>query len=265
MIANVVISFHDRRLTTSSDPWIGLANWSQLLKDGALGGAFTLTLVYTVVTVTVSVLLGLSLALFFIDRPMLRRIVGTLVILPLATSLVVASVSWKLLFDFYGAFNEVLGWLGIGAVSWLDVPFTGKVVIIVVGIWAQTGFALLLYQAGLSRVPSTTLDAARLFAVWRGLTWKVRLIVPLLARSTIVVVVVSTIVALQSFDQIYALTQGGPAGATTNLSYLSYELSFNFFNLGEGAAASTLLVALVVLVVGLQFLLLRRHRSEGAS
>jgi ABC-type sugar transport system permease subunit len=80
-----------------------------------------------------------------------------------------------------------------------------------------------------------------------------------------VVVVVASIVALRSFDQVYALTQGGPAGATTTLSYLSYQLSFTYFNLGEGAAASTLLVALVLTVVGLQFLALRRLGKAQAS
>jgi multiple sugar transport system permease protein len=265
MVANVLISFHDRRLTTTASPWVGWRNWERLFADGTLGDAVVLTVIYSVVTVVVSVALGLALALYLLDRPMMRRIVATLVVLPLATSLVIASVGWKLVFAETGVLNEALGWIGIAGPNWLNEPTPAKAVIIVVGIWSQAGFALLLYQAGLASIPSSTIDAARLYAVWRGFAWKWRLIVPLLSRTTVVVVVVATTIALRSFDQVYALTKGGPAGATRTLSYLVYQDSFVFFNLGRGAAAATLLVLMVLLAVGVQFLLLKRMRGVDTA
>lgn len=264
MVANVLISFHDRRLTTTASPWVGWRNWERLFADGTLGDAVVLTVIYSFATVVVSVALGLALALYLMDRPAMRRIVATLVVLPLATSLVIASVGWKLVFAESGVLNEALAWIGVQGPNWLNSPTPAKIVIIVVGIWAQTGFALLLYQAGLASVPSSTIDAARLYAVWRGFAWKWRLIVPLLSRTTVVVVVVATTIALRSFDQVYALTKGGPAGATRTLSYLAYQDSFVFFNLGRGAAAATLLVLMVLLAVGVQFLLLGRMRKVEA-
>lgn len=265
MLDDVFISLHDRRLTSPGDPWTGLSNWHQLFSDGLLGGSVLLTVVYALVTVTVSGLLGLSLALYLVDRRRMRLVVGTLAVLPLATSLIIASAGWQLFFNADGAFNELLGWVSLGSVDWLGQPLPARVAIVVVGIWSQTGFAVLLYQASLSRLPASTVDAARVFAAWRGFGAKLRLVVPLLYRTTLVVVVVSTITALKGFDQIYALTQGGPNGATQTLAYLTYELSFTFYDLGQGAAAATLLLVLVLIVVAVQYVLLRHLRHEGLA
>ena len=204
--------------------------------------------------------MGLALALALFDRHWSRRLVGTFVVLPIATSLVISSAGWRLIFDSNGALNEILRAVGIEGHNWLNEPDTAKAAIIVVGIWAQTGFALLLYQAALSQLPPSIIDAARVFGCWRGILVKARLIVPLLHRTTGVVVIVSTIVALRTFDQVYTLTHGGPYGATRTLAYYSWEQAFSFFDLGSAAVSSSVLVALVLIVTGVEVLVLRRQK-----
>jgi ABC-type sugar transport system permease subunit len=258
MVQDVAVSLRDERLTSTEAPFVGLANWRRLFDDGSLTAALELTLLYTVVTVGVSVALALCLALYLHERPWLRRIVSTAIVLPIATSLIIASVSWRLIFDVTGGLNQFLGSLGIGGLNWLNEPSPAKGVIITVGIWAQTGFALLLYQAGLARVPSSLPQAARLFGVGRGMRFKLHLIVPLLHRTTTVVIIVSTLIALRAFDQVYALTHGDPYGTTRTLAFLAWQQSFVFFNLGQGAVTATVLVGLVLLVVAIESLLLRR-------
>jgi ABC-type sugar transport system permease subunit len=249
---DVVVSLHDKRLTSTEEPYVGLDNWRRMLDDGTLVDSITLTLAYTVITVGVSVVFALCLALFLHDRPWLRRIATTIIVLPIATSLIIASVSWRLIFDVSGGLNQALEWLGLDGPNWLNEPTPARAVIMVVGIWAQAGFALLLYQAGLARVPPSLLQAARLYGVGRGLRYKLYLVVPLLHRTTGVVLVVSTLIALRAFDQIYALTHGDPYGTTRTLAFLAWQQSFVFFDLGLGAVTATVLVGLVLIVVAVE-------------
>ena len=178
--------------------------------------------------------------------------------LPIATSLVVSSAGWRLLFDIQGGFNQLLHGVGIDGPNWLNETAWAKAVIIVVGIWAQAGFALLLYQAALSQLPPSLVDAARVYGCWRGVRMKARLVLPLLHRTTVVVLIVSSIVALRTFDQVYTLTAGGPYGETRTLAFATWEQAFRFFDLGSAAVTSTLLVALVLLVTTAEVLVLRR-------
>jgi multiple sugar transport system permease protein len=263
MVANVFISLRDERLTTPSAPYVGLRNWEKLIDDGTIWSSLALTLVYTAITVAASVALALALALSLIDRPFLRPVVGAIVVLPVATALIVACAGWRLLFDVSGGINAALAWFGIAGPNWLNEPTPARVVIIVVGFWSMTGFALLVYQAALSRVPSSLIDAARLFDSWEGIRPKFRLVVPLLWRTTAVAILFSTIVALRAFDQIYALTSGGPYGTTQTLAFLSWQQSFQFYNLGAGAVAATILVLLVLVVSAVELAFLRRRQPAA--
>jgi multiple sugar transport system permease protein len=257
---DVFVSLHDKRLTSTEEPYVGLDNWRRVLDDGTLIDSIALTLVYTLVTVGISVVLALCLALFLHDRPWLRRTVTTLIVLPIATSIVIASVSWRLIFDVSGGLNQALEWLGLDGVNWLNEPTPARAVIVIVGIWAQAGFALLLYQAGLARVPPSLLQAARVYGVSRGFRHKLHLVVPLLHRTTGVVLIVSTLIALRAFDQIYALTRGDPYGTTRTLAFLAWQQSFVFFDLGLGAVTATVLVGLVLAVVAFEIALVRTMR-----
>lgn len=258
MLWGVVVSFRDRRLTSADSPWVGLDNWRALIDDGTFRSTLGFTVLSTVAIVGACTLLGCALALALYDRLWLQRVVGALVVLPIATSLVVSSAGWRLLFDIQGGFNQILHTVGLPEPNWLNETSWAKVVIIVVGIWAQAGFALLLYQAALSQLPPSIVDAARVFGCWRGFRVKARLVLPLLHRTTAVVVIVSTIVALRTFDQVYTLTAGGPYGETRTLAYYTWEQAFSFFDLGKAAVTSTLLVVLVLFVTAAEVLILRR-------
>jgi ABC-type sugar transport system permease subunit len=263
MVDNVFVSLRDQRLTSIESPYVGLDNWERLLDDGTLWSSLRFTLLYTAITVSLSVLTALTLALALMDRKWLRRIVGTIILAPIATSLVVSSAGWRLFFDIDGALNEALTWVGIEGPNWLNEPTTAKVAIIAVGFWSMTGFSYLLYQAALSHVPRNIRDAGRVFGAWERRGAKFRLIAPLMHRTTAVATIVTTIIAIKAFDQVYALTQGGPAGATRTLAFLSWEQSFLFYNLGAGAVAACILVALVLCVTAVEFAILAHFDRRG--
>lgn len=264
MIYAIGLSFFDRRLTSRSAPFEGLGNWISIFSDQEFISSLGFTALYALSTVTVSVLLALALSLALVDRPVLRRIVGPLVLLPTATALIVASIGWRLVFDLRGVLNHLLGLVGIERINWLNEEWSARFVLIFVGIWSMTGFALLLYQAALGAIPGEVFEAARVFGRWRGIRNKLTLIAPLVGRTTIVAIVVSTIVTLRAFDQILALTGGGPTGATENIAYLAWQRSFRFYDLGEGSAASAVLVVLVLLITGIELLVLRRLAAKGS-
>jgi multiple sugar transport system permease protein len=262
MIDALRTSFYDRRLTSRDAPFEGFDNWISIAHDPAFISSLGFTAIYAVATVTVGVGLALFLALVLVDRPWLRRIVGPLVLLPTATSLVVAAIGWRFVFDLRGVLNRGLELLGIERINWLDDPVTARLVLVFVGIWGITGFAMLLYQAALSAIPAEVFEAAKVYGRWRGTRNKVVFIAPLVSRTTIVAVVVNTIVALRAFDPIVALTEGGPESSTENLAYLAWQRSFRFYDLGEGSAASTVLVVLVLVITAAELLVLRRLASQ---
>jgi multiple sugar transport system permease protein len=264
MLDAVVLSFFDRRLTSRDAPFEGLGNWESIFADPAFISSLGFTALYALSTVAVSVLLALSLSLALIDRPALRRVVAPLVLLPTATALIVASIGWRFVFDLRGVLNRLLELVGIERVNWLNEEWTARFVLIFVGVWSMTGFALLLYQAALGAIPGHVFEAARVFGRWRGIRNKLTLISPLVSRTTIVAIVVSTIVTLRAFDQILALTGGGPTGATENIAYLAWQRSFRFYDLGEGSAASVVLVVLVLVITGVELLVLRRLAAKGS-
>lgn len=260
----VRLSFFDRRLTSRDAPFEGFDNWVAVLGDPAFAASLAYTSTFAVASVVVGVGLALALALALTDRPMLRRVVAPLVILPTATSLVVAAIGWRFVFDLRGALNQVLGVVGIERINWLGEPATAQFVVILVSVWGSAGFSLLLFQAALSAIPTETIEAARLFGRWRGVVNKLVYIAPLVGRTAIVAVVVATIVALRAFDVILVLTAGGPSAATENLAYLAWQRSFRFYDLGEGAAASTVLTVLVLVITAIELLALRRLARRGS-
>jgi len=264
MIDAVRLSFYDRRLTSREAEFEGLGNWVSIFNDPAFISSLGFTALYAVSTVTVSVALALALALAFVDRPVSRRLVAPLVLLPTATALIVASVGWRFVFDLRGVLNRLLGLFGVERINWLTEEGSARAVLILVGVWSMTGFALLLYQAALNSIPAEVFEAARVFGRWRGIGNKLSLIAPLVSRTTAVAIVVSTIVTLRAFDPILALTEGGPTGSTENLAYLAWQRSFRFYDLGEGSAASVVLVALVLLITGAELLVLRRTAAKGS-
>ncbi len=258
LVGNVFVSLYDRRLTMRSSPYIGLENWRQVLGDPDLWAAARFTFVVTAILVVVIVAGTLSLALALHDRPLVRKFVAPAVVLPVATSLAIAAVAWRLIFGISGPVNQVAGLMGVSGPNWLHEELPARVVVLVVGAWADAGLIFLLFAAALSRLPRTLVDAAQVFGRWHGFGHKLRLFVPLLNRTVAVAVVLATVAALQSFDAILLLTDGGPGGATRTLAFLAWERSFRFYDLSEGAVAATVLSVVIFAITVAEGAWLRR-------
>lgn len=220
----------------------GLANYRDVFATGG-GHALAVTAVFTIGFVAVCMLLGLGLALLLDVRlPGLSRVRAFFVI-PLVVPPVATAFIW---FTFFqpdtGLFNRVLDALGLPQVS-LSTPTTALIAVIAFGAWQYFGLVVLLYLAALKTLPGDVLEAASVDGAnaWQRLRY-IRW--PLLRHQTALIGVITTLYGLQTFTQIYVLTDGGPQGATQTALYYVYQQAFGLGASGSIGRANAMAVIL---------------------
>jgi len=251
MLSALWISLHKWNLMSDMQ-WVGLGNYTALLADPATRRAFLNTAFYIVGYLPLVFVGGLALALALNAAIPLRSFLRGIFFLPVVTSWIVVALVWRwLLNPSVGVVNLVLGWLGITGPGWWTDPAWAMPSIILASAWKDLGFVMVILLAGLQAIPQDVLEAARV----DGAGWWSRLIhitVPLLSPATFFVVVISLINGFQVFDQVYAMTGGGPAGASTVVVQRVYDLTFRYSQAGMASALSWLLFLIVLTVTIIQ-------------
>ena len=224
--------------------FVGLANYQDLLTYPVFTGALGITFAYTAATVAAQMVFGLGIALLLdVDLPGMRYF-RTALIVPMMVTPIVGALCWKLLLDpSHGVFNQ---WIG-DEIVWLGRPDTALAAICVVGVWQSTTYVTLILLAGLRSLPSEPLEAASIDGAsrWQSF-WYVTL--PLLRPYLLVALLLRTIFEFRAFDNIYAMTGGGPANATMVLSMFTYLTSFVQFDFNIGAASAWLMLVMSMLM-----------------
>jgi ABC-type sugar transport system permease subunit len=240
--------------------WIGIDNYSRLLQAEEFRNALLNTLYYAAVTTPASVALALLFAVLLNAKVPLRSFARTAIFLPVVLGLAVVAIAWSFLLDpDIGLLSYWLGELGISSgQGWLRDPDLAMPAVMLVGIWKNVGFYMVIYLAGLQSIPrdlyeSARLDGAGAWQQFRKITW------PLLANQTMLVTILAAIATLQAFDQIFVMTHGGPFFKTETLVMLIYRKGFGQFEFGYAAAISWVLVLLILLLSLLQLLYFRRR------
>ena len=205
------------------------------------------------------VALSLGLALLLNEKIRAVGLFRTFVFTPFVTSTVAAGVIFVWLMDYdQGGINWLLQAVGIERINWLQSERWAMPAIILMTLWKQAGYNMVLFLAGLQGIPETYYEAAEIDGARRGwqtfrhVTW------PLLWPTTFFVLVISVIFAFRGFEQMYVMTRGGPVGSTTTLAYYIFDKAFKFGQMGQAAAVSMLMVAIVLGITWLQF---RAQRS----
>ncbi|TDC47442.1 sugar ABC transporter permease [Jiangella ureilytica] len=253
------ISFHDWTGIGARE-WTGTANYETLLQDQAFRDSLKITAVYTVTFVPLLFVLSLALALLVNRGLALSGFFRSAYFAPFMVSLVVASVVWGfMLQDPGGVLNAILGLFGIEPQPWLGSTRLAMVSVILVTLWQGVGYSMIIFLTGLQDIPkvyyeAAVVDGAGAWRRFRGIT------LPLLRPTSVFVLLITFISALQLFDPIYVLTQGGPAGATRTTVVYIYETAFQFLQLGYASALS---VALFVIILVFSLLQLRIFRHES--
>ena len=264
------LSLHEvslRQLRTGEMPFTGLANYARLFRDDVFWLALQHTLVFVGISVALEVTIGLAVALVIEDdRVALARVTRVLLLVPWGVPPVVNGLLWSFIFNAqYGYLNRALLALGVlrEPVNWLGDPTLAMGAVIVAYVWRTTPFNILLYHAGLRGIPPEYYEAASVDGAsgWRGF-WHITL--PLLRPVIAVSLILRTAFGFMVFDEIFAITQGGPGNATWVAAWYTYRTAFQPpFNVGLGAASAWVL-ALILALTGLAYARLIGRRLETA-
>jgi multiple sugar transport system permease protein len=261
------LSLTDFDLYAIGDPsaarFVGLGNYAQALVHPDFWNSFRVTLWYAFVGAPVSVAVSLGAALL-VDahvarwKPFFRAVYFA----PVVTTLVAVAIVWRYLYQpQYGLVNAMLGRLGLPHVDWLGDPHWALPSILVLAVWKNFGYNLLIFVAGLQGVPRELHEAAELDGAsgWQRF-WHVTL--PDLAPVSLFVSITTLINYFQLFAEPYVMTAGGPLKSTTSLVLLMYEQGFRWWRLGYAASLAFLLFALILVATAAQlWLQSRRERA----
>ena len=239
----------------------GLDNFWRLFNDSAFITAFWNTILYTALSVPLTLVCALGLAILVNQRIPGRNFLRAAMFFPYVASLVAVAVVWNMLFNpEMGPVNMVLYTLGVDPKAlprWAADRNWAMITVVLFGVWKSMGYYMVIYLAGLQGINRDLYEAASIdgAGAWQRFVY---VTLPQLGPTTLFVTVMLTIQSFKVFDQIYLLTQGGPGYSTQNLVVLSYLYTFKRSNIGLGTAIALLtLVVLMVLIV----LSLRQQRQ----
>ncbi len=245
------LSFTAGSFTSSGVKWIALRNYWRLLVTPDFWQVLVNTTYFTVATVIPSLVIPLGLAVLLNRSISLRGILRSAYFLPSITSLVAAGLGFRWLFQTEGAVNGLLHIFGFTPISWLSSTIWAMPVLILLSVWKQIGFNMVVFLAGLQAIPISRYEAAELDGAnsWQQFRY---ITLPGLRPTIIFAAITTAIFTLRSFEQVYVITGGGPLNSTNLLVYYIYQEAFGQFDFGYAAAAATILLAIALLLVYLQ-------------
>lgn len=233
--------------------WVGLENFRRILDDPSLIGSLRNTLFLAIGFVVLTNVFGLLLALALNRTLKTRYLLRTLLFMPVVLSSLAVSYIWKFIFDFNGPINQALGWIGREEwqQAWLAQPKFSMWAILIVMAWQTTGLVMVIYLAGLATVQpeieeAAALDGASVWDRFRHIT------LPSIQPSVAIASTLMLVQGLRVFDQVMALTGGGPGGATDTLATKVYSETFALGNFGFGASLALVLTLIVLVAAVIQ-------------
>ena len=241
--------------------FVGFRNYANLLHNPTFWTAIKNTFYFALVGGPLTVAVSLGAALLVNARAIrLRGLFRTVYFTPFVTTLVAIAVVWRYLYHpRYGLLNYLLGHVGIGPIDWLGDPHWAMPAIIVMAIWKNFGYNMLIFIAGLQGIPEELYEAARIDGA--GALRRFRHVtIPQLAPTFLFVGVVTMIGYFQLFAEPYVMTAGGPLRSTTSLVLFMYEEGFRWWRMGVAAAIAFVLFGIILVWTLLQ-LRLQRERA----
>lgn len=253
ILASAYLSF-TRFDVFSSPQWVGTANYQRVWEDGNFWIAFKNTALFTALTVPLQIIIPMVLA----DKLALMRIkwlsnfVRSVLFVPVVASLILVGTVWQyVLAGEVGFFNVILTQLGFASINFLGDPTYAIFSVIIVNAWKNIGYFLVLFYAGVLDIPKERYEAASVDGA-NTIQQFFYITVPGLRKVTQLSVLLATIWSFQAFDLIYAMTKGGPGGATTTLVMGIYTQGFTQFDMGYASALAMVLLLIIVTVSVIQ-------------
>lgn len=263
MISALRLSFTDAS-GFGAEEYVGLDNYLRIFQDPAILDAVGNTVLYAALFTPTAVCVALALALLLNDpRLPLRGVFRTALFVPFVVSLAVAAMAWSYLIDpQVGLLHHWLAQLGIPMGNVLQDPTLAMPAVALVAVWKNFGFYMVIFLAGLQEIPGSLYEAAQIDGAGAWTRFR-HITVPMLSNTTAFVLIFALIAALQAFDQIYVMTNGGPYGSTQTIVMEIYESGFRHLELGFASALSYVLLIATLLVSVVQFVFFGRREQEA--
>lgn len=259
VIGVFVIALTDWQFGAQTLSFVGLANFREVFADDGFRISLFNTLIYTLIVVPGTLVLGLVVALLIESGKSCRSFYRAIHFLPFMATLTAMAIAWgALLHPTIGLVNQTLAAIGLPTANWLRDENTALPVLAVIGIWQNLGYAMVLFLAGLKSIPQDLYDAADVDGADLWLDRLRTVTLPMLGPVSMFVVIVMALRAFEVFDTVKVLTQGGPGRASEVLLYTLYRESFEYLRTGYGAAVAVVFLVLVVTLTLIQARLMDR-------
>jgi multiple sugar transport system permease protein len=245
------LSFTGGSFTRSGVHWVGANNYIRLFLTPDFWQVIVNTLYFSIGTVIPSIVIPLGLAVLLNQSLPLTGLLRTIYFIPSIVSLVAAGLGFRWIFQTDGAMNGLLANFGIDKIAWLSDPMWAMPVIILLSVWKQIGFNLVVFLAGLQTIPVSRYEAAELDGAngWQQFLY---ITLPGIQPTLIFAGITTAIFTLKSFEQVYIITGGGPLNSTNLLVYYIYDRAFAQFDFGYAAAAAMVLLGFTSILVYFQ-------------
>ena len=258
---SLFLSFHKWAILTPEKPFVGLANFQRMFASPEFWQCLGNTFLYTAGVVPVGAAASLGLAVL-LDRAVAGSgFFRTAFFLPTITSIIAIAVVWLWVYDdANGLFNTLLRALRLKPVRWLTSTRTSLLSLVIMTVWKNAGYHMVVFLAGLQAIPPSLAEAATIDGAgpgqrFRYVTW------PLLAPTTVFVLVTNTIFTFQVFGPIYVMTGGGPVRSTSVIYYYLYQRAFEFQDMGYASAVAWVIFLILISLTVLQMRLSRRREQ----
>src|SRR6056297_548812 len=248
-----------------TDPsFIGITNYLDLFNDSVFYTSLVNNFIWLFIFLLIPVVLGLFLAILLSKKIRWAKCFKAAIYSPMILAPVVIGLIWSWIYHpKAGLLNNTLTYVGLNFLTrgWLSNPETALYAVIGAAVWRHTGYVMLLFLAGLTSIPPTLIEAARIdgATAWQRFRY---IILPLLKPATVIVLVITMIQSLRAFDFVNIMTRGGPFNSTNVLANYMYTEAFRNYEMGYGAAIAVILFIIMFIFI---FFYLRRIREEELS
>ncbi|UUZ84675.1 sugar ABC transporter permease [Paenibacillus sp. P26] len=244
--------------------YIGLDNFKEMFHSDRFYNALKNTLIMSISLVILENAVAIILAMLVDQVRWFKNFFRSIFYFPVLLSGIVMGFVWAIIFNYnFGVISQLLDKLGMGdlKIDWLGNPNIALIAIVITTVWKGSGYYMIIYLAGLQGIPAELHEAAAIDGAGRWQQFR-HITFPALAGAMTVSVMLSMIGALKIFDQIAAMTDGGPGFATETLTYIVYKVGFGELRQGYGTALSLVLFVLILIVSLVQIKLLRKREVQ---
>lgn len=265
VLAALVMSFTDFDIYSLGDiryaRFVGLRNYVQLFDDPLFWKALGNTVYFLVVGGPLSVAVSLGAALLLNAKLVrFKPVFRFIYFMPVVTTLVAIAVVWRYVYHpRFGLLNAAMGAMGFAPIDWLGDPQWAMPALIMMAIWKNFGYNMIIFIAGLQNIPASLYEAASIDGAG-PMQQFFRITLPMLAPTTLFISIITMIGYFQFFAEPYVMTQGGPLNSTLSIVLLMYQQGFRWWNMGYSAALAFILFAMILAVSVVQT---RLQRQKG--